>query len=147
MWVVALDNLSGVPDWLSDGLCRISTGAGYSARKLYFDLEETFAKTQRPVILNGIPELVSRGDLQDRSIVITLPAISDLQRRSKADILSAFRSRLPILLGQVFDAVSAAIRLKDVTTINLAGCREWPILHSGQRGVVWLLHGTAERNF
>lgn len=117
-WIIALDNLSGVPDWLSDGLCRISTGAGYSARRLYFDLDETFAKTQRPVILNGIPELASRGDLQDRAIVITLPTISDLQRRSKADIMSDFRNNLPVLLGQVFDAVSAAIRLKGFTTIK-----------------------------
>lgn len=117
-WVVALDNLSAVPDWLSDGLCRISTGAGYSARKLYFDLEEIFSKTQRPVILNGIPELASRGDLQDRAIVITLPAISDLQRRSKIEIFNDFRKILPVLLSQVFDAVSAAIRLKDVTTID-----------------------------
>jgi hypothetical protein len=27
-WCIALDNLSGIPDWLSDGLCRLSTGGG-----------------------------------------------------------------------------------------------------------------------
>ena len=31
---VALDNLSSLPPWLSDGLCRLSTGGGHSAREL-----------------------------------------------------------------------------------------------------------------
>lgn len=116
-WVVALDNLSSVPDWLSDALCRVSTGAGYSARRLYFDLEEVFALTQRPVIINGIPELASRGDLQDRSIVITLPGITNIQRRSKENIISRFKELLPVMLSQVFDAVSAALTAKGKVTI------------------------------
>lgn len=112
-WVVALDNLSHIPDWLSDALCRISTGAGYSARKLYFDLEETLARTQRPVILNGIPELASRGDLQNRLITITMPAITDIQRRGKGDILADFEKAHPVILAQLFDAVSAALKLRN----------------------------------
>lgn len=36
-WVVTLDNLSGVPIWLSDSLCRLATGGGFSTRLLFFD--------------------------------------------------------------------------------------------------------------
>jgi hypothetical protein len=36
-WVVSLDNLSQVPDWLSDSLCRASTGEGDVRRALYTD--------------------------------------------------------------------------------------------------------------
>ncbi len=131
-WTVALDNLSSVPDWLSDALCRISTGAGYSARKLYFDLDEVFAKTQRPVILNGIPELATRGDLQDRSIVITLPGITDIQRRSKEDIMSRFKELLPVMLSQIFDAIRAALALKGKVRIpNLPRMADFALWASG----------------
>lgn len=34
-WVVAFDNMSSMPRWLSDGLCRLATGASDSKRELY----------------------------------------------------------------------------------------------------------------
>jgi hypothetical protein len=40
-WVVALDNLSGLAPWLSDALCRLSTGGGFGTRTLYENDEET----------------------------------------------------------------------------------------------------------
>ena len=36
-WVVALDNLSDLRPWLSDALCRLATGGGFSTRELYTD--------------------------------------------------------------------------------------------------------------
>lgn len=33
-WVVALDNLSAIPPWLSDSLCRAATGDGNVKRAL-----------------------------------------------------------------------------------------------------------------
>ena len=57
---VALDNLSSLPLWLSDGLCRLSTGGGHSARELYTDLEEISIAVKRPVILNGIEDVATR---------------------------------------------------------------------------------------
>ena len=49
-WICAFDNLSKVPDWLSDALCRLSTGGGFGARTLYTNDEETIfaAKTPDP---------------------------------------------------------------------------------------------------
>ena len=73
--VLAFDNLSTVPAWLSDALCRLSTGAGFAARKLYTDDEESVISAARPVILNGIDAVVTRGDLADRALVLTLKAI------------------------------------------------------------------------
>src|SRR5262249_31675121 len=35
--LIAFDNLSGIPDWLSDAICRLSTGGGAGKRKLYTD--------------------------------------------------------------------------------------------------------------
>src|SRR5690606_32570828 len=69
-WVIALDNLSGTPVWLSDALCRLATGGGWSTRELYSDTDEVLINVQRPVILNGIDDLLSRDDLRDRAIIL-----------------------------------------------------------------------------
>src|SRR5262249_35137302 len=76
-WVIGYGNLSGVPDWLSDALCRVSTGGGFATRTLYENAEETIIDATRPVLANGIDSLASRGDLLDRALLVTLPKISD----------------------------------------------------------------------
>ena len=56
-WVLGLDNLSRLPNWLSDSLCRLATGGGFSTRELYSDDEEVIFDAMRPVILTGIEDL------------------------------------------------------------------------------------------
>ena len=34
-WLLAYDNISALPGWLSDGFCRIASGGGFAARTLY----------------------------------------------------------------------------------------------------------------
>jgi len=51
---------------LSNGLCRLSTGGGHSARELYTDLKEISIAVKRPVILNGIENLATRPDPAER---------------------------------------------------------------------------------
>lgn len=62
-WVICLDNLSFVQTWLSDAMCRLATGGGYGARELYKDADEIIFEAQRPILLNGIPDLANRPDL------------------------------------------------------------------------------------
>ena len=52
--VLAFDNLSAVPPWLSDALCRISTGGGFATRELYTNDEEYVINVARPIVMNGI---------------------------------------------------------------------------------------------
>jgi hypothetical protein len=52
--VLAFDNLSGLPWWISDTLCRLATGGGFAVRQLYTDQDEVLFAATRPVILNGI---------------------------------------------------------------------------------------------
>jgi len=108
--VLAFDNLSWIPDWLSDGLCRLSTGGGFATRQLYSDADEILFDLQRPVILNAIEELGGRGDLLDRSMLIALEQIPDEQRRTEREFWSAFNIAYPGMLGALYDAVSMAIR-------------------------------------
>src|SRR5947199_265451 len=39
-YMLAFDNLSGLPIWLSDALCRLASGGSFAVRRLYTDDEE-----------------------------------------------------------------------------------------------------------
>jgi hypothetical protein len=110
-WVVALDNLSWLPPWLSDALCRLSTGGGFATRQLYTDDEEMIFDAQRPVILNGIEEIATRSDLLDRSLVLQLPALSEDRCRPEAELWADFAKARPRILGALLDAVAAAMKV------------------------------------
>jgi hypothetical protein len=112
-WVVALDNVSWLPNWLSDAICRLATGGGFATRQLYSDDEEAIFTFQRPVILNGIEEIATRGDLLDRALVLHLPTIPERRRRLEAELWAEFNRAHPRLLGAVLDAVSMALRNRD----------------------------------
>ena len=96
-----------IQPWLSDALCRIATGSGFSTRELYSDADETIFSVQLPIALNGIVEVVIAGDLQDRSIVLTLPTIEEYA--SEDDLWDAFDLARPRLLGALLDVVSRAL--------------------------------------
>ena len=109
-WVIAYDNLSTMPPWLSDGLCCLSTGASYTARTRYSDAGETVMRAQRPVLLTSIEDIASRSDLLDRMIVLTLPTIPEARRRTEQEVLAAFDIAHPRILGGLLDAAAHALR-------------------------------------
>ena len=108
-WVISYDNLSGIPPWLSDALCRLATGGGFSTRELYTDSDEVFFDAMRPVILNGIDHLGERADLTDRALILNLPPIEENNRRDEAQLYAEFERDLPKILGAIFTAVSGAL--------------------------------------
>ena len=109
-WLLAFDNISAVPGWLSDGLCRVATGGGFASRALYSNDERCLIQAQRPIILNGIEEFVSKGDLAERSIVLNLPSIPRINRRSEQEFWRSFRAQYPRILGGLLDAIVGGIR-------------------------------------
>ena len=76
---MAYDNLSFVPSWLSDALCRLSTGGGFATRELYTDQDEIIFDAMRPVMLTSIEEVATRSDLLDRCLIVWLPSIPEDQ--------------------------------------------------------------------
>ncbi len=103
-WLLIYDNISAIPTWLSDGLCRLATGGGFAGRALYSNGERNVVQAQRPVILNGIDEFVRRDDLADRCVFLHLPPIA-AGRRAEAEFWRAFRAEYPAILGALLDAV------------------------------------------
>lgn len=109
-WTLAFDNLSGLPGWLSDALCRLATGGGFSTRELFTDDEEMTFEAKRPVILNGIEDFVTRPDLLERSILIRHPPIPEDRRRTEAAVWAEFAALAPGLLGALFDYIAGGLR-------------------------------------
>ena len=107
--VLAFDNLSHVPAWLSDALCRLSTGGGFATRELYTDNEEVIFDAMRPLILTGIEELATRSDLLDRAVLLTLPTIPEDRRRTETQFWAAFDTAAP-RFSALLTAVSEAMR-------------------------------------
>src|SRR4029450_13413809 len=58
-WVIAVEDLSPLPDWLSDAVCCLATGTGFATRELYTDAEEAIFAAQRPIVMNGIEEVTT----------------------------------------------------------------------------------------
>jgi hypothetical protein len=109
-YLLAFDNLSGLPNWLSDALCRLATGGSFAVRQLYTDAEEILFEAARPILLNGIEEVVSRPDLGDRAIFLTLGPIAEANRRSEAELWREFEIERPRILGALLDAMSYGLR-------------------------------------
>jgi hypothetical protein len=107
--VLCFDNLSNMPTWLSDALCRLATGGGSGARKLYSDKNEVVMEAMRPVILNGIETLAVRGDLADRSSIVTLNPILDSDRETEAEFGVRFDECHSGILGALLDAAVAGL--------------------------------------
>ena len=107
--VVAFDNLSGVPNWLSDAMCRLATGGGIGTRELYTNGDEFIFEATRPMILNGIDQIASRHDLADRSIILNLPSIPEDKRVHERQFWDSFNEAHPRILGALLDAVSCAL--------------------------------------
>jgi putative DNA primase/helicase len=119
--ILGFDNLSFLPSWLADALCRLSTGGGYATRMLHTDKDEMIFEGQRPIMLNGIPLLTERADLADRSITIHLRAIPETSRRPEDEIWADFEEARPRLLGALLTGVSASLRNMSSTKLPRSG--------------------------
>lgn len=108
-WAIAVDNVSHLPDRLSDALCRLSTGGGFGTRKLYTDEDEIVLDAQRPVVLTAITEIATRGDLLDRAIVLEQPPITEAKRRAEGELWRSFEAAQPLILGGLCDALASAL--------------------------------------
>jgi len=107
---LSYDNVSGLPDWLSDAICRLSTGGGAGKRQLYTDTEEVLFAGRRLVALNGIEDVALRPDLVDRAIMLGLEPIPEGKRRDEEEYNAAFDRAVPKILGALLDGAVHGLR-------------------------------------
>lgn len=106
--LIAFDNLSYITDEFSDSLCRIATGGAFTKRKSYTDTDETILIAKNPLILTGIGDIATKGDLLSRSIIIHLQTIAE--RVSETNFWEEFKETQPRILGALLDAASVGLR-------------------------------------
>lgn len=106
--VLAFDNVSGISPWLSDDLCKLSTGGALRTRELYTNEEETLLQARRPIILNGITDFVTRQDLLDRATLIALRPIEGYQ--PEGELWEGFHRLHPQALAELLDLTALALR-------------------------------------
>ncbi len=127
--LMVFDNASSVKWDMSDALCSLATGSGFSTRKYYTDNESRSFRYCRPVVINGIGEFANRPDLLERAIQLKLPSMPVEARKTEREIVAEFNELLPGLLGRLFDIVSYALRFFDKVeppkTIRMADAAQW----------------------
>jgi hypothetical protein len=136
--VIPLDNVSSLPPWLSDALCRLSTGGGFATRQLYTDTDEVLLDAMRPIMLTGIEDVVMRGDLADRAIAVRLDPIPEHQRRPEREIWADFEAARPRLLGALLDAVAHGLRHLATTQLaQLPRMADFALWAAACEGALW----------
>jgi hypothetical protein len=136
--VIVLDNISTLSGWISDTLCRLSTGGGFAVRKLYSDDDESLFDAERPAILTGIEDMVTRTDLADRSIVVNLEPIKDDRRMTEGDLWAAFEEQQPLILGALCDALAHGLKaLPDIRLDRLPRMADFARFAAACEGALW----------
>ena len=103
--VIAIDNVSSLPPWLSDTLCRLSTGGGFATRQLYTNLDEVLLDAMRPIILTGMGACRRAFRLALCHLTIPRPGFmhstgSVAARRSFVAEIENLRDRLRLEIGR-----------------------------------------------
>jgi hypothetical protein len=125
--VLAFDNLSGLPAWVSDALARVATGGGFSCRELYTNNGESIFDGRRPIIMNGIEDFATRPDLLDRCILLRLNRIAESDRKTETEVDAQFEQEAPGILGALLDAVAYGLANPEKleTRPRMADFAEW----------------------
>ena len=116
--ICIFDNISKIPNWMSDILCQACTGGGFSKRQLYTNEEDLIFQIRRCIGINGISLLVSKPDLMDRTILLNLDRIDSSKTIEEEKLWTNFEADKPEILGGIFDVL---VKAKSIyPTVNLA---------------------------
>ena len=116
-WLLPFDNVSHISEEMSDGVCRLATGAAFATRRLYTNDIEALFEARRPVMINGIGDLAERPDLIDRMLSVTLQPIAPDKRRDEQTFWAQFNEVRPAIFGALVGIVTAALRDVKKTTL------------------------------
>jgi hypothetical protein len=118
-WVIGLDNLSAVPQWLSDLLCKAVTGDGLVRRQLFTDGDVSVLAFRRVIACNGIDLGALRGDLADRMLGLQLERITADKRRTEAAVAMT-QAETARVLGALLDLAAEVLAvLPDITLAEM----------------------------
>lgn len=111
-WYIFLDNVSYIPDWCSNMLCKAVTGGGFSKRELYSDEEDVIFNFKRCIGISGINLAVRKDDLLERCILLELDKLSKDKIKTESELFTEFNEDRPKILAGIFDTIARAMQLK-----------------------------------
>ena len=115
-FILCFDNISKITDTQSDNLCKLATGAAFTARRLHSTAAEVQLIAKNPCVSNGINCFPARQDLLDRSIIITLDYIAPENRKTDKELMDSWEQDRPLIFGALCQAASAALRNYDAVS-------------------------------
>ncbi|MGW5680330.1 hypothetical protein [Nonomuraea sp. NPDC003754] len=113
------DNVTDIPDWLSNSLCKGVTGDAVLQRVLHSDEDITVFSFQRVIAMTtiGIKSALA-GDLVDRMLLVE-PEVLDI-RLPESHVRTVREQAMPSALGAILDLVAAVLaRLPAVQLADL----------------------------
>lgn len=94
--VMAFDNLTTMNAKIANHFCCLATGCGVRIRKLYTQRYIIF-NAVRPLIINGISQVITQSDLLNRAIPVELSPIE--KRVEDSELHKKFSEARPRILG------------------------------------------------
>ena len=91
-----------------------------AVRQLYTDHEEVTFTATRPIILNGIEDIVTRSDLADRGLLLQLQPIQEASRRTEGELRQAFRQDRQNIPGALLDSMVQGDRHRPQQGVRVA---------------------------
>lgn len=140
-WVPAYGNLSRLDQNISDTLCLISTDGTQSKRQLYTDNEESLTRVCRPVILNGISDLLTFPDLARRAVLIELKSRDEFV--DDEELMQSFERDVPYIFAGLLDALACALKNREVARSEISKQK----LHGLSSFTTWALAASEKLGF
>ncbi len=108
--VPCFDNVSSIPAWAADLVCRAVTGGAFSKRELYSDDQDILMTFKRAIIITGINIPTHAPDLLDRLLLIELERIAPDKRLDEATYWARFDADKSMLFGALLDGIAGALK-------------------------------------
>ena len=109
--VLAYNNLSSLPEWLSDALCVVTEGSSDSRRELYSDDEESIIFARAPAMLTAVTNIISEGrPLAAGALCRAGPGAGTPSGKTSPNSGRSSSWRAPEILGALLTGLSGGLR-------------------------------------
>jgi len=115
--VQAFENVSSLSVKMSDHYCRLATGGGMRTRRRFTNTRETLFRGARPIMIEGIADIMKRPDILDRATVFEVQRLVDYASEEEQDL--DFDRQRPAILGGLLDMMVRGLRERP--TVRLTG--------------------------
>lgn len=112
-YLICFDNISFIPQDISDLLCRNCTGTVQVKRKLFTDDTQALSEPNAIVCFNSTRQCIVRSDLADRAVFLELERISPEKMQSEKELQKEWKEDLPFFFGALCQTVKGVLGDKE----------------------------------